>query len=92
MEIHKRNNEEFNFTDDQTSLFEAMRDGKVISKIVFIPKVRSKKSALINFTAKLYWCGLMENFEGTEKYDYVDGIVDGEELGFYMNWVESFKL
>ena len=43
MEIFNECNEEFNYTEEQKDLFEAMTEGKVIAKINFIGRVSKKK-------------------------------------------------
>ena len=92
MEIYKHENEEFNFDSELIPLFKAMEKGEVISEINFIDRVTIKLPEYSNFTnfkADSYFVAMQQNFDGSEKFDYVVG---EDERAFYMNWIKSFKL
>lgn len=90
-------NEKLNYPTHLEALFQAMENGYLIKSITCMAGAsnkddRSKDFIVRNFVASSYWVSFQQNYDGSQKYDYVDGVDESENRAFYMNWVLSFEL
>ena len=94
MEIYKCGIDTFNFTINLNPLFEAMEKGDVISEITLNDKYKKARgeNIIIDFEATDYHIAQQSNFNGSKHFDFVNGKSINNIDGFYMNWVDSFKL
>lgn len=104
MNIENSSNQSLNYPPELKPLFDAMKAGKTIKSIVCMGgsmnKDKPEKDFTIeNFKAIDYWVGLCSNYNGSEKFDFVDTDAPETDINksrthksFYMNWVRSFQL
>lgn len=95
MEILKSKEEEFNYPESCKSLFEAMKQGKIIKSITCTG--RSKDFILKDVKCYTYYVSASK--QGMVNYDSVDIEAQPDSRNnkilkdkFYMHWVKSFEL
>lgn len=95
MNIHKSfDTETYNFPPELQPLFDALLSGTPVKQIRCMKGHANAGDKAADFTLvdTDYWVALAQNFNGSEKYDYVDIIPQGQKDAFYMSWVRSFTL
>ncbi len=104
MEIFNERNEQFNYTQEQKPLFDAMVAGKVIKSITCMKGQMNKNHpefdyTLTNVKALMYWVGISFKDISCNEREYFDLIdcepqIINDEIRdmFYMNNIRSFEL